>query len=160
MFNLKKEKCQNFCKKNKQKFNNFKKGAVKLSVDWIGDSIYWTNNEQGRIEQIGIDGRNRRTVIINLDKPHAIKVDPVAGHIFWSDYGAESPGPLMRADMSGKKAKPLLTQDSLGTRIRSITLDTSRRRIYFIELSANAIFEMGYEPLKKGRNLNSKGIKI
>ena len=49
------------------------KGAVKLSVDWIGDSIYWTNNEIGRIEQISIDGRNRRTVTTDCTRPHAIK---------------------------------------------------------------------------------------
>ena len=35
--------------------------AIALTVDWIGDSIYWTNRYPGKIEQIGIDGRNRRT---------------------------------------------------------------------------------------------------
>ena len=58
----------------------------------------------------------------------------------------------MRADMSGKKEKVLVTHDRGGTRIRSITLDSNRRLIYYIDLEANAIFEISYNP-EKGKGL-------
>jgi hypothetical protein len=49
------------------------KGAKKLTLDWIGDSIYWTNEELHRIEQIGIHGEFRRTVTTDCIEPHDIQ---------------------------------------------------------------------------------------
>ena len=121
------------------------KGAVKLAVDWIGDSIYWTNNELGRIEQIGIDGRNRRTVTTDCGTPHAIKVDPVAGYIFWSDWKYRD-NTLVRSDMSGSNSIALLkaSKGPCGDRISAITLDYENHLVYLIDLDTNVIFEIGY----------------
>jgi len=70
--------------------------ATKLTVDWLGDSIYFINrdanvfghNSNPRIEQVSLEGRERRTVIreTELGSPSDLKVDPKEGFIFWVDW--------------------------------------------------------------------------
>ena len=57
--------------------------ATKLTVDWLGDSIYFINrdanvfghNSNPRIEQVSLEGRERRTVIreTELVSPSSVK---------------------------------------------------------------------------------------
>ena len=83
--------------------------ATKLTVDWLGDSIYFINrdanvfdhNSNPRIEQVSLEGRAQRTVIreTELGSPSDIKVDPKEGFIFWSTGIIKSIYPI--------KVKPL-----------------------------------------------------
>ena len=80
-----------------------------------------------------------------------IKVDPVAGYIFYSDPIAGYNVPdytLVRSDMSGSNTIALLKSNKkshIGDKISTITLDYQNRKIYFIDLDTNVIFEIGYD---------------
>ncbi len=48
-----------------------------LAIDWVSDNIYWTDAETHRVEMTNLDGTKQKTIAeTNLDKPHAIAVDP------------------------------------------------------------------------------------
>ncbi len=48
-----------------------------LAIDWVSDRIYWTDAETRRVEMASLDGSVQKTIAeTNLDKPHAIAVDP------------------------------------------------------------------------------------
>lgn len=48
-----------------------------LSVDWVTDKIYWTDDGNNRIEVANLDGTQRSLLIWEkLDKPRDIAVSP------------------------------------------------------------------------------------
>ena len=128
--------------------------ATALSVDWLGDSIYWINeqaNRYARIEQIGIKGNSRRTVIWGdqLNEPYELKVDPIAGFIFWTDWKKRiSPDDdririISRATMAGDQITPLASNrfNTVGDRIKHITLDyRNKGKPRFFGFSATVSF--------------------
>ena len=126
--------------------------ATKLTVDWLGDSIYFINrdanvfghNSNPRIEQVSLEGRERRTVIreTELGSPSDLKVDPKEGFIFWVDWDYKIEGKtkssyvnrcMARATMAGDDVTPIVTSDSVGERISTFTLDYRKKKIYFID---------------------------
>jgi hypothetical protein len=59
-----------------------------IAIDWIHDTIFWTDSGTRRVEVATLDGRLR--VIIassDLDKPRAIAVHPGEAFVFWTDWG-------------------------------------------------------------------------
>ncbi|XP_042234598.1 low-density lipoprotein receptor-related protein 4-like [Homarus americanus] len=48
-----------------------------LSVDWHERQLYWTDAKANVIEAIGLNGRNRRTVIADLPHPYGVSVQAV-----------------------------------------------------------------------------------
>jgi hypothetical protein len=59
-----------------------------IAIDWIHDTIFWTDSGTRRVEVATLDGRLR--VIIassDLNKPRAIAAHPGETFIFWTDWG-------------------------------------------------------------------------
>ena len=84
-------------------------------------------------------------VSTDCKQPHAIRVDPLAGYIFWSNW--EGKKALARSDMSNNNAVALLRTgvESGIERIQSIALDYDRRLIYVLDVDTNVVFELGYD---------------
>ena len=127
------------------------KKATALAIDWLGDSVYWINeqtNKYFRIEQIGMDGESRRTVIWGdeLDEPYELKVDPIQGYIFWTDWRKRLEDKtdqiriISRATMAGDDITPLATNrfNTVGDRIKHMTLDY--RYTSFLRTSTSSCF--------------------
>lgn len=87
-------------------------GVNGLSIDNVGQKIYWTDAGRKRIEVSNLDGTFRR-VLINeeLDSPRAIEVNPRSGHMVWADWGSQVR--IERADMDGTN-RAILVSDDLG----------------------------------------------
>ena len=51
----------------------------KMTVDWIGRRIFWTEKYQKRISVANLDGKERRVIANTLGKPLGIAVDPISG---------------------------------------------------------------------------------
>ena len=48
-------------------------------MDWVNDKLYWTDGENRFVEVAELDGRHRKRLFsVNLDKPKAIVLDPLA----------------------------------------------------------------------------------
>lgn len=60
-----------------QKLYSSDKNISGLAVDWIGDSVYWTSVEKGKIKVMDTNGKNERTLVRHLTKPSSITVDPI-----------------------------------------------------------------------------------
>lgn len=60
-----------------QKLYSSDKNISGLAVDWIGDNVYWTSVEKGKIKVMDTNGKNERTLIRHLTKPSSITVDPI-----------------------------------------------------------------------------------
>ena len=83
-------------------------------------------------------------VSTDCQQPHAIRVDPIAGYIFWSNW--EGKKALTRSDMSNNNAVALLRSVESGIeRIQSIALDYDRRLIYVLDVDTHVVFEIDYD---------------
>lgn len=60
-----------------QKLYSSDKHISGLAVDWIGNSVYWTSAEKGKIKTMDKNGKNERTLIRHLTQPSSIAVDPI-----------------------------------------------------------------------------------
>ncbi|XP_069176041.1 low-density lipoprotein receptor-related protein 4 isoform X2 [Procambarus clarkii] len=59
-----------------------------LSVDWQEEELYWTDAKTNVIHAIGIDGRNRRTVVTNVPHPYGVTVQ--GKWVYWTDWETKS----------------------------------------------------------------------
>ncbi|XP_021945973.1 nidogen isoform X2 [Folsomia candida] len=55
-----------------------------LVVDTDGDQLCWADAGTHKIECVGIDGRNRRTQVMNVPYPFGLALGP--DHFYWSDW--------------------------------------------------------------------------
>ena len=87
-------------------------GSNGLSVDRVGQKLYWTDAGRKRIEVANLDGSFRKVLIHqDLDSPRAIAVDHKSGHMVWTDWGSEVR--IERADMDGGH-RAILVKNDLG----------------------------------------------
>lgn len=45
-------------------------------MDWIENSVLWSDAENGTIWRVDTDGRNKKTVLQDLSQPSSVVVDP------------------------------------------------------------------------------------
>jgi DNA-binding beta-propeller fold protein YncE len=62
-----------------------------VALDTAHGKIYWADTNTDRIERASLDGSNREPVVIltegGLVGPSDLAVDPVAGRVFWAEFG-------------------------------------------------------------------------
>ena len=86
--------------------------------------VYWTNSSY-RIQSANVDGTDLRTIYSRSGSlPRAIQVDPIAGKIYWVEYGLKR---IMRANLDGTDAVPVLTN---WANIQGLAIDP-RDRMYY-----------------------------
>ncbi|XP_028171895.1 low-density lipoprotein receptor-related protein 4-like isoform X3 [Ostrinia furnacalis] len=100
-----------------------------LSVDWIANNLYWSDNNYKVIEVARLDGSSRKTLITGLKEPRALALFPAKGYLYWSDWG-ETPS-IERAYLDGSQRKIIINQD-LGFP-NGITIDYKERRLYWTD---------------------------
>ncbi|ERL91934.1 hypothetical protein D910_09257, partial [Dendroctonus ponderosae] len=107
-----------------------------IAVDWLGMNIYWTDPISHRIEVSRLVGRSRRTLLWDeVYEPHSIVLDPASGYMYWSEWGQSNL--IKKAAMNGSKQRKLLSTIGKAT---GLTLDYEKKRLYWIEIDAPAIW--------------------
>ncbi|KAK9870319.1 hypothetical protein WA026_006405 [Henosepilachna vigintioctopunctata] len=104
-----------------------------ISVDWIANNIYWTNNDNKKIEVSRIDGSCRKTLIEeNLKDPHSIAVYPRKGYLYWTDWDNAK---IERSYLDGS-SRLVLIKDDITCPV-GLVIDHVSKRLYWIDAKQN-----------------------
>uniref|UniRef100_A0A8C1WUW4 Epidermal growth factor n=1 Tax=Cyprinus carpio TaxID=7962 RepID=A0A8C1WUW4_CYPCA len=111
-----------------QKLLSSVKGITGLAVDWIENTVLWSNAERGTIQRMDTDGRNKKIVLRDLSQPRSVVVDPNERYIFWLSDGL-TPS-LQRSDMNGGKRATVL---KAADRLKVLAIDHRDRRLFWVQ---------------------------
>nr|XP_032826857.1 very low-density lipoprotein receptor-like isoform X1 [Petromyzon marinus] len=100
-----------------------------LAVDWIHNTLYWSDSGFKTLSVATMDGRRRKLFDSGLQEPRAIVVDPIAGWLYWSDWG--EPAKIEKAGMNGANRHAIVTHDIQWP--NGIALDLANRRLYWVD---------------------------
>ncbi|XP_051787046.1 low-density lipoprotein receptor-related protein 1B [Erpetoichthys calabaricus] len=110
-----------------------------ISVDWIGNNLYWTND--GRRKTISVarlekTSQTRKTLLEGeMSHPRGIVVDPVNGLMYWSDWEEDelnhNIGRIEKAWMDGSNRQIFVTSNMLWP--NGLTLDYARSTLYWCD---------------------------
>ncbi|NXY26379.1 LRP2 protein, partial [Atrichornis clamosus] len=106
-----------------------------IAVDWLGRNLYWTDGAAGQVLATRLEaawqGIPEYTVVMDgdLDQPHSLVLQPLAGLMYWSEVGSHSC--LMEASMDGSRRHVLLAQ-GLGWPT-ALALDLPTQRIFWLD---------------------------
>src|SRR5215468_1889115 len=143
-----------------------------IVVDAQAGHIYWTNMgvpnlNDGSIERVDIDGRNRKTVVPEggTFTPKQLHLDKRNGKLYWSDREGMR---VMRSDLDGSKIETLVDSSQGDARpgrdqtkwCVGITVDPDRGQIYWTQKGADdagegRIFRAGIE-IPKGQTASNR----
>ncbi|NWI85842.1 LRP2 protein, partial [Pitta sordida] len=125
-----------------QDLNSGKKGTLVkgvrsdcIAVDWLGRNLYWTDGEAGQVlaTRLGAawKGIPEYTVVVDgdLDQPHSLVLQPLAGLLYWSEVGSHPR--LVESTMDGSRRHVLLAQ-GLGWPT-ALALDLPTQRIFWLD---------------------------
>ncbi|NXE12744.1 LRP2 protein, partial [Lophotis ruficrista] len=106
-----------------------------IAVDWLGRNLYWIDGAAGQVlaTRLGAAWRGvpEYTVVVDgdLDRPHSLVLQPLAGLLYWSEVGSHPR--LMEATMDGSRRRVLLAQ-GLGWPT-ALALDLPTWKIFWLD---------------------------
>ena len=107
-----------------------------ISVDYLGQNIYFTESQHKFIGVVGIESSKEYAVLFkNLDKPRGIVVYPEKALLFYTDWGS-SPA-VVRANMNGSGQTRIVTTDLEWP--NGIAVDIAHDRIYWSDAHLNTL---------------------
>lgn len=125
---------------------------ISVAVDWIGNKLYVVDKWGKKIDVIEMDGRWYAIVLNDeLTNPSDIALDPTRGYIFIADTNQ-----LIRANMDGAEAKPIVTDNVY--RVTGISVDIFGERLYWGDTIIDYIETVDYEG--NDRRILLKGHRI
>ncbi|XP_014280390.1 low-density lipoprotein receptor-related protein 4 isoform X1 [Halyomorpha halys] len=106
-----------------------------LAVDWISNTIYWSDKGTKMIEVSKLDGSFRKVIIPNAEEPKCIAIHPKMGYLYWADWGRSPKIEWSYLDGSGKK---VIIEGDLGFPY-GLAVDTEREKLYWTDSLKNRI---------------------
>ncbi|XP_028834762.1 low-density lipoprotein receptor-related protein 1B-like isoform X3 [Denticeps clupeoides] len=110
-----------------------------ISVDWIGNNLYWTNDGYRKtinVARLDKAAQTRKTLLEgNMSHPRAIVVDPLNGWMYWTDWEEDevndSIGRIEKAWMDGSHRQIFVTSNMLWP--NGLTLDHEAGVMYWCD---------------------------
>ncbi|XP_047198611.1 low-density lipoprotein receptor-related protein 1B-like [Hippoglossus stenolepis] len=110
-----------------------------ISVDWIGNNLYWTNDGYRKtisVARLERASQTRKTLLEgNMSHPRAIVVDPLNSWMYWTDWEEDevndSIGRIETAWMDGSNRRIFVTSNMLWP--NGLTLDHSSSTMYWCD---------------------------
>ncbi|CAB1328019.1 unnamed protein product, partial [Coregonus sp. 'balchen'] len=110
-----------------------------ISVDWIGNNLYWTNDGYRKtisVARLEKAAQTRRTLLEgDMSHPRAIVVDPLHSWMYWTDWEEDevndSVGRIVKAWMDGSHRQDFVTSDILWP--NGLTLDHGSSNMYWCD---------------------------
>ena len=106
-----------------------------LSPQAFGQYLYWASD--GAINRAPLGGGATEVVVSGLSDPRGVALDPVAGKVYWAEFGANRIG---RANLDGSSAETFVATTNPPL---LVTVDPYERRLFWSEsddLSLDATF--------------------
>ena len=96
--------------------------------------LFFLEINAGLIHTMNPDGSDKRTIVSGCRAPDGIAVDPVAGHIYWTNMGVPSrnDGSIERADLDGGNRVTIISPGDTFTP-KQIQLDRRDNKIYWCD---------------------------
>uniref|UniRef100_A0A8C5A5R6 EGF-like domain-containing protein n=1 Tax=Gadus morhua TaxID=8049 RepID=A0A8C5A5R6_GADMO len=110
-----------------------------ISVDWIGNNLYWTNDGYRKtisVARLETASQTRKTLLEgDMSHPRAIVVDPLNSWMYWTDWEEDevndSIGRIERAWMDGSNRSIFVTSNMLWP--NGLTLDHGTSTMYWCD---------------------------
>lgn len=127
-----------------------------VAIDWIGKNIYWIDASLKQIEVATKDGLHRTTLISeNINKPRSLALDSRLGYLFFSDWDEDEPR-IERSTLSGDERMKIFSLKSTnGAWPNGVTLDYSKKRVFFLDAKSKEIHSIDYNGGKHKRILRN-----
>ncbi|XP_051901434.1 pro-epidermal growth factor isoform X2 [Pristis pectinata] len=110
------------------------KGLLGFAVDWLHNTIIWTNQKKGTIEMSNLHGKNSKVLLKDLIFPTVMAVDPEEGYMFWASEG--SVPSIHRANLNATRAISIVKSM---TKVKTLTLDLIDKRLFWFQSDAENI---------------------
>ncbi|RXN00434.1 Low-density lipoprotein receptor-related protein 1B [Acipenser ruthenus] len=110
-----------------------------ISVDWIGNNLYWTNDGHRKtisVARLEKASQTRKTLLEGeMSHPRGIVVDPLNGWMYWTDWEEDevndSIGRIEKAWMDGSNRQNFVTSKMLWP--NGLTLDYANSKLYWCD---------------------------
>jgi low-density lipoprotein receptor-related protein 1 (alpha-2-macroglobulin receptor) len=112
-----------------------------LAVDWVGRNLYWTDEGLQGIFVADVQDASKRALLISQDltHPRSIVVDPVNGHMYWTNWPSGPPledtvsimGKIERSWLDGSHREIFLAEDIVWP--NGLSIDEEEKRIYWCD---------------------------
>ncbi|XP_029103120.1 low-density lipoprotein receptor-related protein 1B-like isoform X3 [Scleropages formosus] len=110
-----------------------------ISVDWIGNNLYWTNDGYRKsisVARLEKASQTRKTLLEgDMSHPRAITVDPLNGWMYWTDWEEDevndSIGRIEQAWMDGSHRQIFVTSNMLWP--NGLSLDHRTSTMYWCD---------------------------
>ena len=107
-----------------------------IAIDPGTSYLYYTDDEQSRIEHATLTGSNRGNTIASLDKPVGLDIDVEHGKLYFADQGDDPT--IFRVNLDGSELEPLITSGI--EHPYGVALDVAAGHLYLVDNGVNALF--------------------
>lgn len=102
-----------------------------IAYDWTNKKIYWTDSANRSIYSMNEDA-SQIVMIVRVERPRAIVVDPCEGFLYFTDWGRfGNTGKIYRTTMAGNKKKAIV-EDNL-TQPSGLCIDYDDKKLYWTD---------------------------
>ena len=122
-----------------------------LAVDQLTGNLFFTDRHNRSINVCNLKTRAIKRLVQNsisseglISKPRSVAVDPIAGYLFWTDWGH---GTLERSKLDGSERRVLISHSILTP--SGLTIDRSNQQLYWIDYAYKSIQSCDYNGLNR-----------
>uniref|UniRef100_A0A8D1E780 EGF-like domain-containing protein n=2 Tax=Sus scrofa TaxID=9823 RepID=A0A8D1E780_PIG len=135
-----------------QSFHN----VQQMAIDWLTRNLYFVDHVSDRIFVCDYNGSVCVTLIdLELQNPKAIAVDPIAGKLFFTDYG--NVAKVERCDMDGMNRTRII--DSKTEQPAALALDLVNKWVYWVDLYLDYVEVVDYQGKNRHTIIQGRQVK-
>lgn len=102
-----------------------------IAFDWTSKKIYWTDSANRSIYAMNLDGSNV-VMIVRVERPRAIVLDPCSGILIYSDWGRlGNSGKILRTTMAGNNKTVIIENDIIQP--SGLAIDYDEKKLYWTD---------------------------
>ena len=98
-----------------------------LALDTANGTLYLTNS-RGKVQRMNLNGSDfEADLIVNLQSPRGIAVDPAGGKVYWTEQTGNNSGRIRRANLNGSNIQSVRELRSV---LQGLALDAANGKLY------------------------------